>query len=275
MNAPMCSVKSIAGVPLVGNKLVRLTYLDDAGLFNAKQEPFIVIGGVMIDADRQMIPVEDHIQELVWKHIPEKDWVGFAFHASDLWHGGPYFKRDNWPLKKRLEILAELAEIPRQFGLVMVAGFQERALMRHHRFPPNTDDKTKELAAYNNAMVRFCESVERFMRESAPDEITMLIAEDRDTVRQLLKQWHIVYRDKDLVAGLLGPRLTYFPFERIRDTIHFAKKDESRHLQLADLCTFIFKRRLLKDEHIRPFYAAIKPRLITLPADEDEMAESW
>ena len=265
---------SMAGVPLVGSRLVRLTYLDDAGLFNAKQEPFIVIGGVIIHGDTQIIPVEEYIAALVRKHIPKEDWPGFAFHAMDLWHGGPYFIRDKWPLPKRLEILTELAEIPQRFDLVLVAGFQERDLMRYYPFKPGATEHTKELAAYNNAMARFCEKVEQFMREAAPDEITMLVAEDRDSIRLLLQNSHAMYRDPEQVAAI-NPKLLYFPFDRIRDTIHFAKKDESRHLQIADLCTFIFKRRLLKDEHVRPFYAAIKPQLMTLPLGEDEKAASW
>jgi hypothetical protein len=139
---------------------VRLTYLDDAGLFNAQQEPFIVVGGVIIEGDRQMIPVEEHIGALVRKHIPEPDWPGFVFHAKDLWHGGPYFVRDKWPLAKRLEILTDIATIPAQFDLVLCAGFQERALMRHHPFPPGEDELIKELTAYENATARFCEKVE-------------------------------------------------------------------------------------------------------------------
>lgn len=41
---------------------MRLTYLDDAGLFNPKQEPFIVIGGAIIDADKQLIPLRSTLK---------------------------------------------------------------------------------------------------------------------------------------------------------------------------------------------------------------------
>jgi hypothetical protein len=37
---------------------VRLIYLDDAGLSNALHEPFVVIAGVMVDADRQWLKLE-------------------------------------------------------------------------------------------------------------------------------------------------------------------------------------------------------------------------
>jgi len=75
---------------------MRLTYFDDSGLFNSKQEPFIVVAGVLIDADKQMIAVENHLLDLVKKHIPKQDQDGFVFHAMELWSGSRYFSKDSW-----------------------------------------------------------------------------------------------------------------------------------------------------------------------------------
>ena len=51
-------LQSIVGVPLSGDRLVRLTYLDEAG--NSPNEGFLVVGGVLIDADRKLSGIENY-----------------------------------------------------------------------------------------------------------------------------------------------------------------------------------------------------------------------
>jgi hypothetical protein len=247
---------------------VRLTYFDDAGLFDP-QKPFIVAGAVMVDADQQMIAVEDYLGRLVQKHIPEEDQDGFVFHAMDLWHGGPYFVRDKWPLAKRLEILADLAAIPEKFDLLVTFGYQDRTFIPRYQFPESTSDKDKELVVYADVVARLCETVEKFMREIASKEVALLIAEDRDTVRSRLKEAHNLYRDHNRMKKA-NPMLRYFPFHHIRDALHFAKKNESAHLQIADVCTFVISRRLQKCSHIPPLYFPIKRCLLVLPPGEND-----
>ena len=63
------------------------------------------------------------------------------------------------------------------------------------------------------------------MREAWPDEVALIIAEDRPLVREAIKEFHAITRDPsavkryDLDDG-------HFPFTRIRDTVHWAKKKE-------------------------------------------------
>src|SRR5262245_3707207 len=84
------------GGPLDGNKLMRLTYVDEGGI--AKHEGFMVVSGAIIDGDRQLVAIENHLDILVQKHIPEEDRPGFIFHATEIWSGGGYFKdRNKWP----------------------------------------------------------------------------------------------------------------------------------------------------------------------------------
>jgi len=163
--------------------------------------------------------------------------------------------------------LAELAAIPAQYEILVSFGFHDRQFTKHYNFPDSVSAKDRELTAYKDVVARLCESVEKFMREIAPDEITLLIAEDRDSIRQRLKSAHSMYRDTVLMQQI-DPRLVYFPFSHIRDTIHFAKKNESAHLQVADVCTFVIKRRLMKCPHITPLFNAIKPQMLVLPPGE-------
>ena len=105
------------------------------------------------------------------------------------------------------------------------------------------------------------------MREAASDEITVLIGEDNDAIHAVAKMAHQHYRDPNWVKET-AHLLTYFPFERIRESVHFAKKSESKALQIADMCTFIIKRRLMNDPHIGPLYEALEPMMVVLPKPE-------
>jgi hypothetical protein len=58
-----------------------------------------------------------------------------------------------------------------------------------------------------------------------------------------------------------------FPLKKIRDTLHFAKKDESRHLQLADLCSFVTRGHLTKHPHNPRFFEPLKGNFILSPEE--------
>src|SRR2546430_2602291 len=100
---------SISGVELDGDKLVRLVYLDESG---SSTEPFLVVAGVIIDADKQWRLVERNVNELIGKYVPEENQKGFIFHATDMLGGHGIFAkhRERWR-----EALRELLEIPSKF----------------------------------------------------------------------------------------------------------------------------------------------------------------
>lgn len=247
---------------------MRLTFFDDAGLFNAKQEPFIVIGGVIVHADEQLVPLERELAAVIEKHIPEQDRDGFVFHAMEIWNGGRYFRREQWPAEKRHEILADLVAIPEKLQMPLSFGVQNRERACAFIDPSEISDRDAELQLYSDTYARFCETIEKFMREVAgKNEITVLIGEDNDAVRALTKHAHRIFRDSKQISEI-APLLTYFPFERIREGVHFSPKEESKALQMADLVTFVVKRRLMGDPYITPYYDALASWLIVHPKPE-------
>ena len=85
---------------------MRFVFLDEGGI--SQHEPVVVIGGVFVHGDEQLIPLEDHLEELVRKHIPPEDWEGFVFHAKDIWNNKKYFAdKDKWTWEKRALILVD------------------------------------------------------------------------------------------------------------------------------------------------------------------------
>lgn len=127
---------SLSGCSLDGTKIVRLVYMDEAGISKQAQEPFLVVAGVLVDADRVLNGVENQLEGIMRRHIPAEHQDGFVFHATELFNGGgKVFRREasdfvgprEWPLDRRLKIADEIMAIPRKFNLPIAIGFVERA----------------------------------------------------------------------------------------------------------------------------------------------------
>lgn len=125
---------AFGGAPLCGTKIMRLVYLDEAGISNLAQEPFLVVAGVAINADLQFKDIESHLDGLVQKHIPEEKRDGIVLHSMELFHGTKRFPKEEWPLEKRLEILDDLAASLRSLIFLFVSASQT-ALPPHSNYP--------------------------------------------------------------------------------------------------------------------------------------------
>ena len=256
---------SLSGHPLEGEKIVRLVYMDEAGISNPQHEPFVVVSGVMVDADKKLVAVERHLDSLVTRFIPEEHRDGFVFHANQLFNGGgPVFKRntDNWSLTERLKIADCLAAVPKKFKLPLCFGFVERA-----KFPSTIDvdvfargDKT--VAAHVIAFVTCAMQVEMWMRDHVPGEVCMLVVENNEQARQLISDTQATYQSasalRKMYDGIIAEReAQYFPYRRIKQRPLFEPKAPSSVLQLADFCAYVIKKRLMGDARYDRFFGPV------------------
>jgi hypothetical protein len=249
----------------------RWVYLDEGG--TSRHEPVVVVAGVMIDADKQLVRLEDHLQSLVEKHIPLEDWDGFVFHATAIWSGTRYFEdKEKWPLAKRLPILNDLVAIPRLFEIPITIGFVRRSdfgeiaalnmakdLGKDELTPDETDIALHAMAFVNASLV-----VERTMRQLWKEEVALLIAEDRDRVKAQIKEMQLFLQNPKKII-LLEKDADCLPLVKIRDTVHFAKKRESKALQIADICAFVLRGHLSGHPKNKPLYAALRPWMLAHP----------
>src|SRR5574343_609906 len=103
-------IKSICGVPLKGNKLVRVAFIDESGV--SPNDPVVAVSAVIIKGDKQLSDVEDKLLSLIDTFIPASARNGFFFHASDIFSGNGFFAdRNLWPAERRFEILDSLADV--------------------------------------------------------------------------------------------------------------------------------------------------------------------
>jgi hypothetical protein len=262
---------------------VRLVYLDEAGISNPSQEPFVVVAGVIIDADRQFKAIESHIDGLARKYLPEAMQGRVPFHAMELWHGTKNFDRQNWPLEKRLEILTALADVPRQFDIPICWGSTDRKTVPE-LISGSASSVLIEQISHGHAFFKFVVQVETVMRAVANQEVAMLIAEDRSLVRKMLKVAHSILRGRadpafqaflpEMLDGDSGIFKFVLPLERIVETVHFADKRESSLLQIADLCAFVIKRNIMKATHSEQLFSAIQNQIIFTPKVAQAIASS-
>lgn len=263
------AVLSASGVPLEGNKLVRVTYIDESGL--SRKEPILIQAGVIVHGDDQLIPVEEHLECLVEKHIPVDKRDGFFFHATDIYGGGDkkcmFHDKDEWPEDRRWAILDDLAAIPAQFDLPVCIGMIQKATFPLPEGTDRNNPKTlREIDVAQHAMAIIqCEvGVELWLRKNTEREITHIIAENNDEVRLAAREAHTLLRNPQEILAAGGPaNHPVYPFKRIRDGLQFTTKAESRLLQVADVCAWAMRRYVNFAPNARRFFEPIGRKVIT------------
>ncbi len=249
---------------------MRFVFTDEGGI--SRNEPFVVVAGIFVHGDDQLVRLENELERLKQKHIPEENQRDFVFHAKDIWSGNKIFKDEKkWPLRRRLNILHDLARVPRRLGIPIVYEAVERAKLdlseeakREGRDPTPSEHS---IAAHAIAFCACTLRIEQLMRAMWPDEVAQMVAEDNDQVRALVKGAHENFRDPSKADGRIIPN-TILPLRKIRGSVHFANKPESKPLQLADLCAFVIRGHLARHPHNPSFYQRIRSMMLTIPDDE-------
>lgn len=229
--------------PLAGDRLLRMIFMDEGG--TSQKEPVAVVASVILNADGQFRALEDHLEEVKRKHIPQEHQADFVFHAKGIWSGKlPVFKnRDEWPLVRRAEILKDLLSARGIIGFSVSVGFVY--------LDPYVVGDMKEYALFRH-VTAYMESVfgcEAFMREHGePGEFAMLVAEDHPTNKKDLEWLHreLVHPNSEVPI-----HRDLLPMRHIYQQVLFAKKQDSRMLQYADACAFCIRRFLSGKDDIR------------------------
>ncbi|MEZ5933322.1 MAG: DUF3800 domain-containing protein [Alphaproteobacteria bacterium] len=229
---------SVTGHPIDGDRLVRIVLVDEAGI--SRDDRVTIVAGIIVDVDKQWRMLEERRQSLINQYIPVGDRPGFAFHATELFSGGSYFKRDQWPLQVRLEILKRLLRIIKDAKIPIVVGYCFKS----------EDESDKKSAQLRHALA-YCgllTGAEHYMRMlKDKNQVAMIIAEDTSQKKNLLKQAHFLIKTEDPECFEYLPR--FQPSTKIFGGLQFAEKKDYTLLQLADACAFVFRRSLARLSH--------------------------
>ncbi len=256
--------RSISGHPLKGDRIVRLVYLDEAGIANAAHEPFVVVAGVIVNPDNTARELENQLRGIARKYVPDPYYAdALIFHTTEIWHGTKSFDRKTWPLNTRLRLLRDLAAIPRLFDLPVVCGYARRdALQAEIKVGnPEISSVHMKIVEHSIAFVEAARQIEVWMRSKASSERAMLIAENTPIAKADIKRFHEGYRPYPNRED--GMSSSAFHSDHIVETILFADKNESALLQIADVCAFFMRRRLMKKIDSDPFYELLHPQVVS------------
>lgn len=239
--------RSLSGVTVEGDKLVRFVYLDESG---TSKERVVVVAGVIMDADRDWRLVEDYLLDLIEEYIPEEHRsLAAPFHACEMFHGQGIFdpRRSNYPQEKAHEALKKLLGIPALFHLPIVCGHmvksEETGLDKYQR-----QERLEQNQAIAFALCAL--AAERYMKAHAsPLEVASLFAENNKQTWKAIKKMHLLLRGKGarsltndaMLSLLLEIASDCLPVRRIVDTVSFQDKDDALFLQIADACALVIR----------------------------------
>jgi hypothetical protein len=260
--------RSLTGHKLAGAALVRMIFFDAAGLSNPLHEPYIVVAGVIIHGDKQWKPLGDYLAAMADEYAPPEHRDNFVFHATELFSGGKIFPRDKYPKEWRWKILDELVSIPAKFDLPVVWGGVPRALLG----APGPDGL--EVRGFNGrpvkpviggqmiAFVIAAKAAEHWMNLVAgADEIASMYMENDDQSREFIRITQRMIANPKIMERL-GDEGQTFKLTRIVSPMHFEEKTDSSALQVADVCAFVLKRKMMKAPEAARFCDPIESFLV-------------
>jgi hypothetical protein len=186
---------------------MRIAYVDETG--HSNKEKIAIVGGVVIEPDRQFEPLSAAVAELQ-NRVPSEFRDGFFFHAASLFFGGKF--RDAWSDSDRWSLLDQLVALPRNLGIPLVFGSfnkpADRAIPNHF-----TDSVVVHAIAFGQCL----KAIDIFMRENASSEVAMMVAEDRPEAQKAIKAVQILYKDPKKIEEVFPPELRVgLPITRIR-----------------------------------------------------------
>jgi hypothetical protein len=266
------------------NALARFVYLDEAGISGSRQEPWLVVGGLLVHADTQLNKVYMELAAVVERHIPERDRQGLVLHTSDIYGGnGKLFderRNPEWTFDRRMAILEDLAKIPNKANILVTGNAIELAHFPSFLEVPLTpDDEQRQqgkkqkrpslaIQAHAVAYMACLLEVDVWLREHAKNENCMVVVEDNNEARAAIKQVHRYHQNK--LIPFPGDLSSHFPLRRIREDPAFQEKMPGHPLVLADFVAFVIKRVRMKDPRIWPFFEPWKARFAALWVKKDD-----
>ena len=244
---------AFGGGPLLGENLVRIVYMGEAGTSNDGQ--FVVVAGVIVHGDHQLTNVKAALRGLTEKHLPQDDWVKPVIHATDVYGGNKYFdepRKPEWTRPKRFAILRDIASIIEKNNLVPVF-----SLVPKDRYPlERFDGSAKDCLRFTVAVgyVSCLLEIDEWFGLNAKQENCFMVYEDNQDIRGHIKAAQRYHQDPEIRHDL-EPKLAHLlPLKRIHEDPNFQEKRPSHPLIVADFVAFIVKRIMMEDAWALEFF---------------------
>jgi hypothetical protein len=251
---------------------VRFTYIDEAGISRRDQEPFLVVGGIVVHVDNDLNGIENQLQRIFDRHVPARLRNDFVFSAKEVFNGGKVLKREKddfigpreWPIERRQDIARDILSILKKFKLPIALGFMDRATFpKDFDFPENMPVHERTIAEHVSTYMACAMMVEHWMRQNASNENCFMVVENTDTARKMITDVQHHRQDKRLQEKWDSIAAVSFPLRKIKHNPHFEPKGVASPLVLADFCAYVFKKFLMKNKNYDSFFELFRPLIIS------------
>ena len=238
--------------------MMRMVFVDSAGLSDSASEPVVTVAGVVTNADTTWKALEFKLIELGQKYAPDEvDLDGFCFQASDLFSGGKFFPKGKYPRAKRWALLEELCRLPADFDLALTCGYERPA--RYTEQHGNEDWLWALGYGYHTVL----QVTQDWLRRNTPqEEIGNVVVEDSARAKQMLRFVQNIeeYRNGSENRNA-HEREKHLLTRLIRDP-SFRQKSCRSPLQLAEIYAFVAKRHLMGKSDTHHFWAILSPQIV-------------
>jgi hypothetical protein len=241
--------------------IMRHAYFDETGVGDPTKEPNCIVAGIMLEVDRQYESLRKYLLDMAADLVGKNRPRDFTFHAKELWHGTKRFPRAEWPIERRMEVLAHLADIPARFDFPIFYAVVDRA-----KYPPKADTKREKSEAVRRqhgiAFAAGLQQVELWMREMHPDERVFVVSEDHADHRSFLGRVGTLLSDPRLKTVIENdPNIDWEPLTHLVDEPHFSPKSGSSPLQVADTIAYILGKHFVGDQRSAPLLERFRDKL--------------
>jgi hypothetical protein len=246
---------SITGI-LPDGVIVRVVYSDESGVGSQKNEPLTVITAIVLNMDRQWRPVAHALTQIV-RRTPKN-----LLYKEKILKGRSLYSAVRKGIPEAGSSLNAILKIIPDEGIPIFYAAVDRAGWSDYRRLLKTTEIERLMTPYQVAFNQCFASVDNAVRRFTNEEV-LWIAERNDKQKEsetkFMLAWH------RLIAAF--PNLDPLPQVRdrscIADAIYFGNPDESRALQLVDVCCSTITRYLLEQFYdwepiIEPYYSIIQ-----------------
>jgi hypothetical protein len=251
---------ALFGGPLLGSKLMRFIYMDEAG--TSADEPLVVEVALIVEADQQVHLAERLIDETLGA-VPVNFRDAFVFHADQVWNDRKY--RDCWAMADRLAFLKRMMGLRLRLRIPLVFAFSRKPPSSEGVVKPEDRQRLHQGVAFD-----LCVGLaDKFIRDRCGiNETAAIVHEQNQNMDRVLRS---ILRNRRLapvnIPGVAPTaeekRLGYIKqetdhrVERIRNSIFFARKDDDPLLCMADACAFGLRRYFTELEFGAEFGRAV------------------
>lgn len=165
--------------------------------------------------------------------------------------------------------MEDLAAIPKKFDIPIIYYRLEKERLTVTDSKKPVSQTELDVAGHSMVFTGCTILADRFVRNKWPGEVVQIVAEDNDQARHDIKRMNAILRNPGAVFPDGHPMREFLPLRRIRNSPQFAEKDESKPLQLADLCAFAIRGHLGGHEIGRRLFARLRGNIIPWDFDPE------